>query len=89
MPVPSVVPGLGSGTGENVLAADTFVLWSTRCVPFDTFLEPQGQIVCYNIYLTVAYNLWEHGNKNSLRVLKVSNDLDVPRVFSELVNLGP
>ena len=54
MPVPSVVPGLGSGTGENVLAADTFVLWSTRCVPFDTFLKPQGQIVCYNIYLTVA-----------------------------------
>lgn len=54
MPVPSVVPGLGSGTGENVLAADTFVLWSTQCVTFDTFLEPQGQIVCYNIYLTVA-----------------------------------
>ena len=37
----------------------------------------------------MAYNLWEHGNKNSLRVLKVSNDLDVPRVFSELVNQGP
>ena len=54
MPVPSVVPGLGSGTDENVLAADTFVLWSTRCVPFEPFLEPQGQIVCYNIYLTVA-----------------------------------
>ena len=89
MPVPSVVPGLGSGTGENVLAADTFVLWSTRCVPFDTFLEPQGQIVCYNIYLTVAYDLWEDENKISLRVLKVSNDLDAPRVFSELVNLGP
>ena len=86
MPVPSVVPGLGSGTGENVLAADTFVLWSTRCVPFDTFLEPQGQIVCYNIYLTVAYDLWEDENKISLRVLKVSNDLDAPRVFSELVN---
>ena len=37
----------------------------------------------------MAYDLWEDGNKISLRVLKVSNDMDAPRVFSELVNQGP
>ena len=31
----------------------------------------------------------EQGNQNSLRFLKVSDDLAALRVFSELVNLGP
>lgn len=53
LPASQVDPGLGTGTYQNVLAADAFALWSTQCVPFVPFLKLQGQTDGHHIYLTV------------------------------------
>lgn len=41
-PAPLVAPGWSTCTDQNCLAAGAFVLWGTRCVPFDVSLELLG-----------------------------------------------